>query len=173
MASIPNSVHVNNVLGLLGFLVIWVVLVVCARLLVASFRSDPLIGWAIGPLGVTTLYLSEPPVALILLSALFPAAVSAAMLFIGLFSSLPSPLALSHRPLTEALVIIGGVIVSSAVDIRNAMRDLRHPLWGEARILRTIQALRASWASIHFTAFGITYLRDRFDTNPTDLLQTI
>jgi len=46
-------------------------------------------------------------------------------------------------------------------------------LWGEARILRTIQNLRATWARIYFTPFGYSYVRDRFGANPTELLQAL
>jgi len=146
-------------------------LVACVKLLIAALRNDPMIGWAIGPLGFSTLYLNEPSAFFILFSAMFPVAVSAIILYIGLFSSLPSPLTLPHHPLVEILVIGGCVLLMSIGDLRSALRDLLHPLWGEARVLRTIQFLRASWASIHFTAFGISYLRDRFDSNPTDLLR--
>jgi len=92
----------------------------------------------------------------ILFNALFPAVVSAFVLYLGLFTALPSPLALPSNPLVEILVITIGVLITSSVDFLDALRDLRYPLWGEARILRSIQLLRASWASIHFTPFGIT-----------------
>jgi hypothetical protein len=54
-------------------------------------------------------------------------------------------------------------------DIFKVFQDLRHPLWGEARILRSIQWLRATWASVHFTPFGYSYLNDHFGSSPTDL----
>jgi hypothetical protein len=171
MPVMHNSIQVNNILGLIAFLLLWPGLVVCSRLLISSLRNDPLICWAIGPLGLTTLYLSELSSPFILLSALFPAIISGVILYFGLFSTLPSPLQLPHRLLIEIPVIAIGVILTSAFDLLTALRDLRHPIWGEARILRTIQFLRASWASIHFTTFGITFLRDHFDSNPTDLLK--
>jgi hypothetical protein len=108
----------------------------------------------------------------ILINALFPAVVSAFVLYIGLFTALPSPLALPTNPLVEILVISVGVLLTSTGDFLDAMRDLRYPLWGEARILRSIQLLRASWATIHFTPFGLSYLREHFGSNPTDLLQS-
>lgn len=171
MPVMHSSIHVNSVVGLIAFLVLWPALVVCSRLFVASLRSDPLICWAIGPLGISTLYLSELSSPFIVLSAIFPAVISGIILYFGLFSTLPSPLMLPHQPLVEIPVIAVGVVLTSAFDLLTALRDLRHPLWGEARVLRTIQFLRASWASIHFTAFGITFLRDHFDSSPTDLLK--
>jgi len=35
-------------------------------------------------------------------------------------------------------VIAVGVLLTSTVDFVNAMRDVRYPLWGEARILRKL-----------------------------------
>jgi len=118
------------------------------------------------------LYLSEPSPVFILFTALFPAMVSAFVLYVELFTAIPSPLALPHNPIFEILVITIGVVITSTLDFFDAMRDLRYPLWGEARILRNIQLLRASWASIHFTPFGLSYLREHFGSNPTDLLQS-
>ena len=166
------SLYVTSIPRLVTYLLIWIILVECARILVRVYRNDPLVGWAVGPLGVSTLYLSEPSPVFILFNALFPAVVSAFVLYLGLFTALPSPLTLPSNPLVEILVITIGVLITSTVDFLDAMRDLRYPLWGEARILRSIQLLRASWASIHFTTFGLTYLREHFGSNPTDLLQS-
>lgn len=167
------SLSVTSIPGLVGFVLVWIVLVWCARMLVRVLRNEPLIGWAIGPLGVFTLYLSEPSPLFILFNAIFPAVVSACVLYIGLFTSFPSPIVLPHTPLVEILVIVVGVLLTSMGDFVDALRDLRYPLWGEARILRSIQLLRASWTTIHFTPFGLSYLRDHFDSNPTDLLQAL
>lgn len=171
MPVMHSSIHVNSIFGLITFLVLWPGLVICTRLLLSSLRNDPLICWAIGPLGITTLYLSELSTPFIVMGALLPAIVSGLVLYFGLFSALPSPLELPHRLLVEIPVIAVGVVLTSAFDLINALRDIRHPLWGEARVLRTIQFLHASWASIHFTPFGISFLRDHFDSNPTDLLK--
>src|SRR5216684_3469716 len=78
----------------------------------------------------------------------------------------------SSNPLVKILVIAVGVLLTSTGDFLDAMRDLRYPLWGEARILRSIQLLCARWATIHFTPFGLSYLRENFGSNPTDLLQS-
>lgn len=166
-----TGIHVTSIPGLVGFLVLWIALFQCSKILISLLRSNPMIGWAIGPLGISALFLSEPSIPLILFDALVPAAVSACVLYIGLFTDLPSPLALPHHPLIEALVMIIGVLLTSTGDFLSALRDLRYPLWGEARILRNIQLLRASWASIHFTSFGLSYLREQFGANPTELLR--
>ena len=171
MVHLVTGIHVTNIIGLIGFLVLWIVLFECAHMLLSLLRHDPLIGWAIGPLGVTTLFLREPSPFYILLNVLFPAFVSGCVLYLGLFSSLPSALVLPHYPLVEVIVVAIGVLLTSTGDVVNALRDLRYPLWGEARILCSLQFLRASWASIHFTPFGLSYLRDHFGSSPSELLQ--
>lgn len=166
------SLYVTSIPRLVAYVFIWIFLVWCAKILVRLYRNDPLVGWAVGPLGLSTLYLSEPSPVFILFNALFPAVVSALVLYLGLFTAIPSPLTLPDNPLVKVVVITIGVLITSTVDFVDAMRDLRYPLWGEARILRNIQLLRASWASIHFTQFGLSYLREHFGSNPADLLQS-
>ena len=166
-------VHITNLLGLVGFVVLWLGLVECTKLLLKAFRNDPLIGWAVGPFGVSTLFLSTPSARFILLSTTFQTLVSGIILYLGLFTGLPSPLALPHNALVIVFVLIPGALLTSAGDWATALRDLYFPLWGEARILRNIQYLRASWATIHFTPFGLSYLREHFGSNPTELLQAL
>src|SRR5947199_3873511 len=170
MPVISTSIHISNPFGLAGFVVLWIILFECAHVLVTLLRNGPLIGWAVSPLGVTVMFLYEPSTLYIWLNVLFPALVSGSIIYIGFFTTL-APIAFPRHPLIELIVIAVGVLLSSGVDFFNALRDLRYPLWGEARILRSIQFLRASWATIHFTPFGLSYLRDKFDSNPTDLLQ--
>jgi hypothetical protein len=159
-----------NFLGLVVLLVLWLTLFECAHILTTLLRRGPLIGWAISPFGVTLMCLHEPSLFYLWLNVLCPAFVSGSVLYLGLFTSL-SPLALPRGPLVEILVITAGVLFTSTTDFLNALRDMRHPLWGEARILRNIQNLRATWARIYFTPFGYSYVRDRFGANPTELLQ--
>lgn len=168
MPGILHSVHGINVPGLVLLLFLWILLFKAARLLVMLFRHDPLVGWAIGPLGITIMFVHEPSILFICLSVLCPAIVSGSVLYVGLFTSL-SPLTFSHTPFVQVVVLSCGVLLSISGDIFSAFQDLRHPLWGEARILRSIQWLRATWARVHFTPFGYSYLNDHFGSSPTDL----
>lgn len=165
--------HIANLFGLVGFVILWLGLVECTKLLLKALRNEPLIGWSIGPLGISALFLYEPSTRFIVLNALLPALVSGCVLYFGLFSGLPSPLVLPHNTPTILFVLLLGILLSSLGDWIHALRDLRYPLWGEARILRNIQFLRASCASIHFTHFGRSYLREHFSSNPSELLQAL
>lgn len=167
-----SGIHVTNPFGLVGLLVLWIVLFEGSHLLLSLVRKEPLIGWAVSPLGFTPLYPREPSILYILLNVFFPALISGIVLFIGLFSSF-TPVKLAHQPISGILLMILGVVVTSSLDAINALRDLLYPLWGEARILRNIQILRSSWASIHFTPFGSSYLREQFGSNPADLLRSL
>jgi hypothetical protein len=147
-----SNIHITNFFGLIFFVILWLGLIECARIMMNAFRNDPLIGWAIGP---------------------FPAFISGLFLYLGLFTGLPSPLVLPHHILVIVFVLAAGVLITSLGSWISALRDLCYPLWGEARLLRNIQYLRASWALIHFTPFGLSYLLEHFGSNPTELLQTL
>ena len=90
------SLYVTSIPRLVAYVLIWIILVECARILVRVYRNDPLVGWAVGPLGVSTLYLSEPSPVFILFNALFPAVVSAFVLYLGLFYRSTKPACLAQ-----------------------------------------------------------------------------
>lgn len=165
-----HSTHMLNPIGIIVFLVLWIALSRCAHLLLVLFRHGRLLGWAIGPLGVTLLTLHEPSLFYIWLNVLIPALVSAIAVYVGLFTTL-SPLMLPHRPLIEAACIVIGILLTSTGDFLTAVWDTRFPLWGEVRILRTIHILRATWAKIHLTPFGMSYLSSQFGFQPADILK--
>jgi hypothetical protein len=168
-----SAIHVTNPLGLVGFVIFWFGLVACAKFLLNALRNDPLIGWSIGPLGVSTLFLYEPTGRFLLFSTLFPALVSGTFLYLGLFTNFPSPLELPHHPFVITVVLVLGILLTCLSDWIAALRDLRYPLWGEVRVLRNIQYLRASCAMIRFTPFGLSYLQEHFGSNPRELLQAL
>ncbi len=172
MHGIVSGVHVSNLPGLIGLFGLWIILFEGTHLLLSLSRNEPLIGWAVGPLGFTPLYLREPSTFYILLNVFLPALVSGLVLYIGLFTSI-APISLPHDVLLEIVVVGAGILITSTGDAVNALRDLRYPLWGEARILRNIQSLRSSWATIHFTPFGSSYLREQFGSSPADLLRLL
>lgn len=172
MPDILSDIRITNAFGLFIFLVLWLVLFEGTRIAIKLVRRDPVIGWAIGPFGITLMCLREPSLLYLWMDVLLPALISGTVLHVGLFTSV-SPLDLPREPLVQVLVITLGVLFTSLADLITALRDIRYPLWGEARILRNIQMLRASWARIHFTPFGHSYMHDRFGATPRDLLQAL
>lgn len=172
MPGIIGSIHVVNPIGLCFLFVVWIGLTRCTHLLVMLARREPLIAWAIGPLGITLMGLHEPSIGYIWLTVITPALTSGLVLYAGLFTSL-SPIVLPLSAFFKGVIIALGICLTCGGDLLNALHDLRHPLWGEARILRSMQVLRSTWAKIHFTPFGYSYLTDRFGSNPADLLQAL
>ena len=45
------SLYVTSIPRLVAYVLIWIILVECARILVRVYRNDPLVGWAVGPIG--------------------------------------------------------------------------------------------------------------------------
>jgi hypothetical protein len=172
MPGFLDSIQVRNPLALVVFLVLWIVLYKLAHVLLIVWRREPLIGWAFGPFGLKLVALREPSLLYMWLDVFFPACVSGGTLYIVFFTSI-SPVVISHYPLVKLIVIVCGLLITSMCDLLSVLHDLRYPLWGEIRLLRTIQLLRTNWASIHFTPFGISYVRSHFDANPTELLQIL
>jgi hypothetical protein len=172
MPVVTSSIHITNPVGVIAFFMLWIILFEIAHVVATLLRHGPLIGWAVSPWGVTVMFLHEPSLLYIWLNVLFPALVSGSVLYIGFFTPL-SPFVIPHYPLVQIAVIAIGVLLTSTLDFVNALRDVHYPLWGEARILRSIYALRTGCVSIHFTPFGRSYLHDHFGANPTDLLQAM
>src|SRR5258708_20523971 len=134
----PNTVtriHITSIPGLVGYVILWIILCECATMLATLLRHHPFIGSAVGPLGLSSLFVSEPSIVFILFNALFPAAISACVLYFGLFTALPSPIFLPHHLFVETLVICGGVLLTCTGDFLDFVRDLQYPLWGEAPCL--------------------------------------
>ena len=112
MPGFSHGVHINSPLGLVVFLVLWIVLCECAHILVALGRREPLIGWAISPFGVTLMVLREPSLLYIWLDVFCPAVVSGGVLYIGLYTPL-SPLTFpDFWPVRLSLLVIGVVVTS-------------------------------------------------------------
>ena len=172
MPGLFNSIHISNVLSLVVFLVLWIVLCECAHIFVMLLRREPLLGWAVGPFGVTLMVLREPSLLYIWLDVLFPALVSGSVLYMGLFTPL-SPMIIPDHPFIKLVLLACGLLITSSSNLINALRDVHYPLWGEARVLRTIQLLQSTWARIHFTSFGHSYVLSHFGSNPAELLQAL
>jgi hypothetical protein len=173
MSDVIANVRIYNIVGLFLLVVLWIVLCECVHVGLRLLRREPLIGWAVGPLGVTVMFLHEPSLFYICLDVLCPAIISGGFLYIALYNTTISPLVFPYDSPVPPLIVCGAVVIVSVGTFIRVWQDVRYPLWGEARVLRTIQKLRSSWASIHFTPFGCTYLLDHFGSNPTDLLQAL
>ncbi len=161
-------------LQLFWLLVLWIALHEAAYLLLGLARRRIMLCWSIGPLGIATTYVREPGRAFLLTQLLAPAALAALFLRFVLFQVRPPPiLHLPDGALAQALTILLSLMLTSGIRAIMLARDWCYPIWGEARLLRTVSWCRATCAAIYFTAFGRAFLRERFQVTPREFLQTI
>jgi len=152
----------------------WIVAYEATYLLASALRADPLVGWSISPLGISTIFLGEPSRPYRLLQLLLPATVAAMVMYIGLFQTSPAPVSgLPHTVAAETTIALLSGLVISGGNIRRIVRDVRYPLWGEARMLHTVQLVRSLRGKVYFTTFGRIYLREEFGATPQDFLQAL
>lgn len=155
-------------------LVLWIGLHETTYLLLGMLGRRTLLCWSIGPLGITTTYLREPSRFFLLLQLLAPGALAALFLRFTLFQAMPP--AILHLPesaLAQLGVIALSLLLTSGIRAARLVYDWRFPIWGEARLLRSVAWSRAVGAAIIFTAVGRAFLRERFQVTPREFLQTV
>ena len=163
-----------HVLLLFWSLVLWIGLHEVTYLLLGMTRRRTLLCWSIGPLGTATTYVREPGWGFLLTQLLAPAILAALFLRFALFQAMSPPiLHLPDGPLPQLLAMLISLVLTSGVRTVLLLRDWRFPIWGEARLLRSIAWHRATGAAIFFTAFGRTFLRERFHVTPREFLQIV
>src|SRR5215472_11061838 len=90
MPNVFVSIHIYTVLEVFLLVTLWLVICECAHVGVRFLRREPLIGWAVGPLGVTVMFLYEPSLFYICSDVLCPAIVSGSFLYIALYTGISS-----------------------------------------------------------------------------------
>jgi hypothetical protein len=168
---VPIAVHPVELTALI---LLWILAYVGTCLMLTALRADPPVGWSVGPFGISAIFLRAPSALYCLWQLLLPALVAALVLYFGLFYTSPPPiLGLPHTPGAEVVAVLVGAVGMSGGNMRRIVRDVRYPLWGEARMLHAVQHARALGGKVYFTTFGRIYLREEFDTTPQDLLQAL
>ncbi len=163
-----------HVLQLFGLLVLWIGLHEGMYLLLGMVQRRILICWSIGPLGIATTYAREPGRIFSLAQLLLPAALAALFLRFAFFQAVPPPIAnLPQEALAQLLIVLLSLALTSGVRAIMLVRDWRYPIWGEARLLRSLAWRQATGAAIYFTAFGRAFLRERFHATPREFLQIV
>ena len=155
-------------------LALWIGLHETTYLLLGMLGRRTLLCWSIGPLGITTTYLREPSRLFLLMQLLAPAALAALFLRFTLFQAMPPViLHLPRSPLDQLGIIALSLALTSGLRAAMLVRDWRFPIWGEARLLRSVAWGRATGAAIFFTAVGRAFLRERFQVTPREFLQIV
>lgn len=147
--------------------------------LVAMMRRDALVCWTVGPLGITAVYLREPPRGLLVAQVWVPALLVACASYMGLslvhpLPLVPVPLAVQDPQMLTRLGTVALVVLAvGGVQCLRLLADRRCPLWGDARVLVSVQRSRALGALVHFTPVGRAFLRERFGITPSELLHLV
>src|SRR5262249_8155224 len=180
IARYPREAAVDiriHTIYLLSVLLLWVLVYHAAYWLIALARDSSLVCWSIGLFGVSMVSLRQPTPWRVL-APLSGGALSLASAprppypILSLLVPPPIP-ALDRSPSTRLLAVGIPVLVLSLFHLAGIIRERRHPLWGEARVLSVVQRALATGARIYFTPTGRTFLRERFDVTPAEFMRMV
>ena len=165
------SIHVNPIY-LMGVILAWLAVYHLAYALIALARDRSLVCWSIGPLGISPITLREPPARQVLAQLLCAALAVMGASYASLYLLVPPPIAGLQQTLSAQLVAVAiPVALLTLWRLLGILRERRFPLWGEARVLASIQRSRATGALVIFTALGRSFLRERFGATPGEFLR--
>lgn len=166
------SIHINPIYLTIVILA-WFAIYHLVYALIAIARDRSLVCWSIGPLGVHAITLREPPARLVITQLVIAALAVAGTSYASLYLLTPPPVAGLEQTFSAQLVAVAiPVVLLTLWRLLGLLRERRFPLWGEARVLASIQRSRATGALIIFTTMGRTFLRDRFGATPGEFLRT-
>jgi hypothetical protein len=162
-----------NVPSVVVFALLWL-LVYNAVYRLAALGNPSLVCWSVGPLGVTAVPLREPSLGHRLWQLALAALALAVLAYASLFLLRPPPiLGLDQSLSGRALAVLIPVVVFTVWRLVGIVRERRFPLWGEARVMTSVQRGIATGAIIFFTPAGRTFLRERFGATPSEFLQMV
>jgi hypothetical protein len=166
-------IHIEP-LYLLFMVVVWLFLYLAAYWIVAITRDPSLVCWAVGPFGVMTMSLREPPARHLVVQFVAAASVLAAAVYTSLFVVHPAPIAGLRDSLGVQITAVAvPVIIATVGRLAALLVSRRFPLWGEARVLTGIHRSAALGARVYFTPQGRAYVRDRFGITPHEFLRLV
>jgi hypothetical protein len=146
--------------------------VACWLVLLMPRRS--LIGWSVGPFGIAAIALGKPSRPVLLAQFVAPVFALAGVSYAALYLAHLWPLdSADQRPAARALTTLAALAIGAALQGLRLAGDLRFPIWGDARVLATVQRSRALGGIVLFTARGRAYLRERFGATPREFLLSV
>ncbi|HEX6540154.1 MAG TPA: hypothetical protein VF040_00235 [Ktedonobacterales bacterium] len=165
------SIHIHPIYLTIVILV-WFAIYHLAYALIALARDRSLVCWSIGPLGISAITLREPPASQVITQLVCAAVTLAGTTYISLYLFVPPPIAGLQQTVSEQVIAVAvPVVLLTLWRLLGIVREHRFPLWGEARVMASIQRSRATGALIIFTAMGRTFLRERFGATPGEFLR--
>lgn len=146
--------------------------VACWAVLLLPRRS--LIGWSVGPFGIVSIALGKPSRRVWLAQFVAPVLVLAGLSYADLYLAHPWAISgLDQRPAARAVTTLVALVGGGLLQALRFLGEMRFPLWGDARVLATVQRSRALGGVVLFTARGRAYLRERFGATPREFLLSV
>src|SRR5262249_1465762 len=159
---------------LLSVLLLWVLVYHAAYWLIALARDSSLVCWTIALFGVSVVSLRQPTIWRLLAHLCGGALALACAAYTSLFLLVPPPIpGLDRSTSTHVLAVGIPVLLLSMLHLAGIIRERRHPLWADARVLSVVQRGVAPGARIYFTPTGRTFLRERFDVTPAEFMRMV
>jgi hypothetical protein len=172
VTEVVMSIHINPIY-LTAVILAWFAIYHLAYALIGIARDRSLVGWSIGPLGINAITMRQPPVSQVIIQLASAAVAVAGISYASLYLLIPPPIAGLQQTVSAQLVAVAiPVALLTFWRLLGILREWRFPLWGEARVLASIQRSRATGAVVVFTAMGRTFLRERFGATPGEFLRT-
>ncbi len=166
------SIHINPIY-LTVVILAWLAIYHLAYAFIAIARDRSLVCWSIGPLGISAITMREPPARQVITQLLCAALAVAGTTYVSLYLLTPPPIAGLRQSVTAQLVVVAiPVALLTVWRMLGLLRERRFPLWGEARVLATIQRTRATGALIFFTAMGKQLPARALRRDPGEFLRT-
>jgi hypothetical protein len=142
--------------------------------MVALLPRRSLIGWSVGLFGIGAIALGKPSRRVLLAQFLAPVLVLAGVSYADLYLAHHGVLSgLDQRPITRAITTLVALVVGALLQALRFLGEMRFPIWGDARVLATVQRSRALGGVVLFTARGRAYLRERFGATPREFLLSV
>jgi hypothetical protein len=164
-----GAYHVQ-ILAVIGLVVVWLAAYQILALLFAQLARGSLAAWSLSLFGITAIYLRKPNALVRFVQFAFPLA-GAAVATYWLTRIQPPPISglpmFKYSNSTVAAIL---TLILGAPRLIGAVREMRYPLWGEARF---IDRVARGQSTIAFTAVGRTYIRQRFDTAPEEFVRIV
>jgi hypothetical protein len=163
-----------QILPLLSLVLVWVISAQVALMLLAPLQRRSYVAWSLGLLGFVPITSSKPSAFVRFLVLILPLALSALAGYEALMLMRGLPIkGLSDTLATRLWIASVGAVVLDLPRLAGAIREVRFPLWGEARVLDRVARSVALGNAIHFTAAGRVYISERFGATPEEFLRIV
>lgn len=154
--------------------ILWLIVYHIAFRAMAIARDPSVVCWSVGPFGVSTVSLQGPPLRRHFAQLGVSALALATTAYANLFVIEPAPISgLQHSLVTQVFTVAVPVVALTGTHLLGILRELRFPLWGDARVLTGVQRSLAMGARVYFTSAGRTYLSERFGATPHEFLRMV